>query len=121
MSKVDSVTLQDAANNKYEFGVYTPDTDWADIGTVYGFLKKNAGNSYHILYIGKAASMCNRQDDHERWKEATRKGANHIMACVIKDERTRQAVEKALISFYQPEMNTQYTKQETAGRSGLYR
>lgn len=121
MAKVDTVTLQDASNNKYEFGVYAPDTNWADVGTVYGFLKKNANQSYHILYIGKASSMSDRQDDHERWKEAVKKGATHIMARVITDEKTRQAVEKALISFYQPEMNTQYTKQDAAGRFGLYR
>lgn len=121
MAKVDTVNLTDATNCTYEYGLFTPDTSWADVGTVYGFLKKNPSGNYTILYIGKAVSMKDRHGDHERWKEAIKKGATHIMARVVKEESARQAEEKALIAHYKPEMNTHHVKQGVAPQSGRAR
>jgi hypothetical protein len=118
MAKVETVNLTDGTGKTYEYGVFTPDTSWNDIGTVYGFLKKNPSGTYTILYIGKAASMSDRHDDHERWKEAVKKGATHIMARVIESESVRQAEEKALIAHYKPEMNTQHVKKGSDQRFG---
>lgn len=118
MARVDTVTLTDGTNRTYEYEVWTPDTDWNDIGTVYGFLKQLPNNQYNILYIGKAASMCNRQDSHEKWDVAKRNGATHIMARVVKTEAERQSEEKALIAHYKPVLNVQHVNSGQAQQSG---
>ena len=91
---------------KSEFDVFSLNTDWNDVGGIYIFCY--LGEEYwHALYIGQADSFKNRLSGHDRLDEAKRKGATHIHARTVAQQAQRNALEKQLIEYMQPTMNTQ--------------
>jgi len=91
----------------YEFGVYDPDTNWADVAGLYIFAGVNARNQWVPFYIGQTTSFQDRIPNHENWSEAVRLGATHVHARVESQAATRDRIEAMLIRTFQPALNVQ--------------
>ncbi len=80
-------------------------SDWSDAGGLYLF--GNIKNStWGIFYVGQTNNFSNRIPNHDRWSEARRLGATHVLAVVLESQAKRDKYEKELIQELQPSLNT---------------
>jgi excinuclease UvrABC nuclease subunit len=92
----------------YELYVYTINTNWNDdVGGIYIFSGPINNNQWVAYYIGQTDSFKDRLPNHERWEEAKRLGATHVHAMVVRQEATREDIERELIRAFQPRLNLQ--------------
>jgi excinuclease UvrABC nuclease subunit len=91
----------------HEFTMYSPNTEWNDVGGVYIFTGRNQEGLWVALYIGQTDSFRNRIPQHEKWNPAAQRGASHVHALVVPQEATRLAIEEELIRTYRPPLNDQ--------------
>lgn len=91
----------------YDFGVFTHDASWNDVGGVYIFAGPINMNRWSALYIGQTDSFRSRIPGHEQWPPAQRAGATHVHATVVHQASERERIERELIAAYQPRLNTQ--------------
>ena len=84
------------------------------VGGNYMFVRC-ANNLWHAVYVGIADDLSQRIPTHERWAEAARLGATHVVAHKQTDVRLREAEEKDLIRCLNPPLNVQHR----SGRSSL--
>ena len=108
MGKIADATFQ-GKEDTYNFGVYTTDTVFIDVGAVYIFSKREQGDDgrfYHtFLYIGQTHSLEDRIPYHEKWSCAIKNGVDCI--CVHQDDDTnsRKAKEADLLARSNPPCN----------------
>jgi hypothetical protein len=75
----------------------------------YVFAKLLADNTYLPLYFGQADNLQARIPSHERWPEAVRLGATHVLAhSTLTGEPARLAEERDLIQYWNPPLNVQH-------------
>jgi hypothetical protein len=67
------------------------------------------------VYIGIADDLVDRLTNHDRWAEAQRLGATHLMAKGLADRAAREAMERHLIGLYNPPLNTQHRTDRKVG------
>lgn len=80
--------------------------DWSDASGLYLFgCVKNS--TWKIFYVGQTNNFSNRIPNHDRWNEAKRLGASHVLAVVVDSQTKRDKYEKELIQELQPSLNTQ--------------
>jgi|SRR6185295_12889330 len=80
----------------------------ADAGN-YAFVKQLANGNFVPLYFGQAVLLNARLPNHERWAEAVRLGATHMMGHTTPGgESVRCAEEQELIGYWDPPLNTQH-------------
>ena len=76
MSKIADATFH-GNTGTYNFGVYTTDTVFIDVGAVYIFSKRVVGadgkGTHTFLYIGETHSLEDRIPYHEKWPCVQRK------------------------------------------------
>ena len=72
---------------------------------------KETSTGWVPLYIGIADDLSARIPGHERWAEAKRLGATHVLAHTEPSKAKREAEEKALIALCNPPLNTQHRRQ----------
>lgn len=78
-------------------------------GGNYAFVKRLPNGNFVPLYFGVAENLRARLPNHERWAEAKRLGATHVMGHTTPDgEQVRLAEEKDLIGYWNPPLNTQH-------------
>ena len=94
--------------NGYTFDIYDVNTSWNDVGGVYIFAGVALNGKWNAYYIGICDSLKNRCPNHERWDEAAQLGATHIHAMVVPLETNRQSIEKELIQWAAPQLNTHH-------------
>lgn len=80
---------------------------WNATPGVYIFVIWN-GYRYVPLYVGQTDDFSRRMPNHERWREAVGRGANHIFAKVVPRQADRDALERYLIQQLKPPMNVHY-------------
>lgn len=91
--------------SRHEFYVYPASSDrWNEVGGLYIFARLDPGG-WVPLYVGQTENFRNRLSHHDRWQEATRRGATHIHARTEVDREERVRIERDLIQAYQPLMN----------------
>ena len=120
---MNTVFLSDRAGRSLAFNVLDLEKPVPDMPGNYIFFRGGAASLQNALvtamiepiYIGTSESLFERLSNHDRWEEAQRKGATHIAANLVPDERARKAQEEDLIRRYNPPLNEHYTQ-----RSGLY-
>ena len=90
-----------------EFEVYDFDPDnWNDVAGVYIFLKYHLSeDAWQFLYVGKTQSFLTRLSAHEKWRAASRLGATHVHAKVVRLGKDRTRLERRLIREYDPPLN----------------
>jgi len=91
---------------------------WNDVPGIYIFSAPKL-DKWHPFYVGQASSFLDRLNRHERWDEAQRLGASHIHAIVVHDQERRDTIERNLIAWLQPALNTQH-KGASAQANGIF-
>lgn len=110
MSKIADATFR-GETGTYNFGVYTTDTVFIDVGAVYIFSKRVVGTdgrgTHTFLYIGETHSLEDRIPYHEKWPCVQRNGVNCI--CVHQDDNavSRRAKEADLLAAYKTPCNAE--------------
>lgn len=99
MAKIADATFQ-GKTDTYDFGVYTMDTVFIDVGAVYIFSKRvvdSDGRGRHtLLYIGQTDSLEDRIPYHEKWLCAQQYGVNCICVHQDDDANSRRKKERDL-------------------------
>lgn len=103
-----TVTINSETGKAYVFSAYQQDASWNDVGGVYMMASPASNGGWHAYYIGIADSFKSRIPCHERWAEAARSGATHVLACVVSSAVEREALEKELCRTIQPSLNTHH-------------
>ena len=95
MGKITDATFK-GKTAPYNFGVYTTDTVFIDVGAVYIFSRRVVGSdgrgTHTFLYIGQTGSLEDRIPYHEKWPCARRYGVNCI--CVHQDDNASSRINK---------------------------
>lgn len=111
---MSTINLKGASGKFYEYTIYdASNTTWNDVSGNYVFAHKLQNGNWQLHYFGVADSFKNRFSSHERWSEAAKAGATHVMAHNNINEADRLAEEKDLISAYKTPLNTQHVKTST--------
>ncbi len=103
-----SVQIPGLTGSVYVYEPFRINATWNDIGGNYIFAKQQGQDSWLLLYAGQCDSFRNRVPPHERWAEASRYGATHVLAHVNQNESLRMLEERDIIRRYQPPMNVQH-------------
>jgi len=109
---LSSVTLTGVSGSKYVYEAFPyATTSWNDIPGNYAFAYQAQNNMWPILYVGQCDSFQKRIPNHERWAEAAKAGATHVLAhSNTNGELARQAEEQDVIGHHQPPLNTQHMR-----------
>ena len=80
-------------------------------GGNYIFGRRLPNGNFLPIYVGETDNFRARLPSHERWKEAKKAGATHVMAHITPaGEAARKAEEKDLIQKWSPPLNVQHRK-----------
>lgn len=109
-----SVTLTGLSGNQYQYEVYDTNVTWNPVPGNY-VLAAHVGQTllteeWTPIYIGETGNFATRRpgSSHEKWAEAQRYGATHVMAHRNDGgEAARKAEETDLIRAYSPPANSQ--------------
>lgn len=89
-----------------DFEVRIKASFWPTQGGVYVFCRQTGANEFKALYVGQTENFQQRMATHERWDDALRRGATHVLAAAYERSGDRNVIESALIGQLQPPMNT---------------
>ena len=113
------VNAQGVSGRSYQYNEAQISGDWKDVPANYMFAFWN-GTHWHVLYIGQCASARDRLPCHERWEEARKLGATHVLNHVASpDEEIRKTEERDLIASHTPVLNTHYQPRGLLGSGAL--
>jgi hypothetical protein len=88
-----------ASDTKYEFTIYSMDTDWNDVPGNYIYAKRSTEPSVWLaVYIGQTESFKERLPNHNELPCIKRNGGTHVHAHINRDEKARLAEEKDLLA-----------------------
>jgi hypothetical protein len=76
-----------------------------DEGGNYAFVKQLPNGNFVALYSGQADSLRDRIPNHERWNDAIRAGATHVMSHTTPSAVSRDLEEVDLIQQWNPILN----------------
>jgi hypothetical protein len=93
--------------NTLEFTIYDRNEGWNSVGGLYIFSFMAKNGRWTALYIGQTNDFSIRLPSHERLNEAVQRGATHIHALTVPQQKNRDAWESLLIQHIQPPMNEQ--------------
>jgi hypothetical protein len=80
-----------------------------DVAGNYAFVKQLATGNFIPIYFGIADSLQNRIPNHERFDDAVKAGATHVMAHTTPaGEAARIAEERDLIQRWNPPLNVHH-------------
>jgi len=109
MGKIADATFK-GKTGTYNFGVYTTDTVFIDVGAVYIFSKRTIADrrgKHAFLYIGETSSLEERIPYHEQWPCAQKYAVNCI--CVHQDDDANSRINKEadLLAVSNPPCNSE--------------
>jgi excinuclease UvrABC nuclease subunit len=90
-----------------EFEIYDFNTTWNAVSGLYVFCYQTVNNHWYSLYVGQTNDFSARLPNHEKKSEAIRRGATHVHALVVSQQKDRDYYEERLIQHLQPPMNDQ--------------
>jgi hypothetical protein len=80
-------------------------------GGNYMFVRRLQNGNWVPVYIGQADSLKSRLPTHDRWSDAKRAGATHVMSHTTPGgEKARLDEERDLIQHWIPPLNTHHRK-----------
>ena len=95
----------------YRYWFVTDTSTLVAEGGNYAFVKRLPNGNFLPLYFGQADNLRARMPNHERWDEAKRMGATHVMAHTTPaGETARLSEERDLIQRWDPPLNVQHRK-----------
>lgn len=110
MTKYGTITFTGSSGSKYEFTVYSFDTDFKDNVSCVYFVTKRTQSSYgdysHTgIYVGETSDLSERFSNHHKHKCFEKNNCNCICIYLEKSEKTRLEIEQDLIDNYHPPCN----------------
>lgn len=100
-----TVKHQTSSGISLEFHVVPKDGSWNDVPGIYAFGNRAPNGTYYVHYVGQASSLKDRMSNHERWAEAQRLGATHVLAMSVSMQADRDKLEAILIAELSPALN----------------
>jgi hypothetical protein len=105
---METVSFKGASGVPYHFGVYQVSDDWNPIPVIYIFARYEFG-WLKPLRVGETENAKAHFCSPERWADAERFGATHVLALVSSaNQADRQRVERDLIQSLCPPMNVSH-------------
>lgn len=106
MAKLGTLTLTGASGTKYEFTVYSSDTDFrSGVACVYYISHRDNSAKHTNIYVGQTEDVSDRHEDHHKQDCFEKHGYNAISLHLEESERTRLRIEKDLIASLDPPCN----------------
>ena len=91
---------------RYRFKITRSEAELPKDPGIYVMVRRTAFFWLKPIYIGKAASLLDRLDDHEKWYKALYKyNATERHYLTVAKEDDRQRIEEDLVRNYKPIMN----------------
>ena len=114
------VNAKGASGVSYTYTAFQLPVTWHDVPVNYMFASVSVGG-WKVLYIGQADSAKNRLPCHERWDEAVKLGATHVLARVnTAGEEARKREEQDLILSHAPPLNVHHKPQNALSQGGAW-
>lgn len=107
---MNTYNWQGASGRWYEFEIARAQRTWEPQGGVYLFVKPPEQPSQDwggpiCLFVARTPDFSQTLARHDMWQAAENLGAREIHLLVIKDDQTRQRVEKDLLEAQAPILN----------------
>jgi hypothetical protein len=105
-----------ASGRLYRFHVLRAQAPTLPEPALYAFARPGPGpRGWTPLFLSRTGNLADRLDGHERWEEARRLGATHILALFEPDREARGAAETDLIEALRPALNAPALEAAEAG------
>ena len=109
------VNATGASGTKYTYNAYKHPVVWNDVPANYMFASPGVGG-WKVYYIGQCDSAQCRLTTHERWGEARKLGATHVLVHTNRGgEQARLNEERDLIQSHNPPLNTHHRPATATG------
>jgi hypothetical protein len=84
---------------------------WKTVPLIYAFGGSDfpTNPTVPLYYIGETGNAAARMPGHEKWLPALIMGATDVYSVVMHNEHDRLDLERDLISYHKPPLNTEYT------------
>jgi hypothetical protein len=107
---LNTYNWQGASGRWYEFEIARAQRAWEETGGLYMFVKPPEQPSQDwggpiCLFVARTHDFAQTLTRHDMWQAAENLGAREIHLLVIKDDQTRQRVERDLLEAQQPILN----------------
>lgn len=102
-----SIKYQTKIGSTLDFHVLPFESNWADTSGIYAFGRQAPRGNHEVLYVGQTNSFKTRFSNHERWPDAKRNGATHVLAALVPLQSQRDDIEATLIAEWRPPLNSQ--------------
>lgn len=90
----------------HSFAVFRPQDVFPPEAAVYGFARPGfSGRGWVVVFLSRTANLEARLCNHERWDEARRLGATHVLVHQREERDARELVEADLLESLRPIMN----------------
>lgn len=98
--------LKGETGKLYRFAVLQPDGPFPHGPAVYAFAKPGfGGRGWTPVFLSRTANVAQRIPGHERWVEAERLGATHILILSFPERAQRELAEDDLVMSLKPVLN----------------
>jgi hypothetical protein len=95
-----------ASGRLHRFEAHHPSGALPEQAGVYMFARPaSEGLRWTPLFLSRTANVGKRFAGHERWEEARRLGATHVLVHAPQDRDAREAVEADLLASLRPVLN----------------
>lgn len=107
---MQEAVFKGASGKLYRFSALRPDGAFPSGPAVYAFARPGSGAGYGgrnwtPVFMSRTANLAVRMAGHERWDEARRLGATHVMILSFQERNEREAAEHDLVQALRPLMN----------------
>jgi hypothetical protein len=94
-----------ASGKLYRFATLRPEGPFPEGPAVYVFARPAVGGrAFTALFLSRTANLALRMSGHERWEEAQRLGATHVLVGAFPERAEREAAETDLSESLRPVM-----------------
>lgn len=104
--RMSTVIFRGASGRLHKFSVLRPGAKFAAAPAVYAFARPVIGaGAWAPVFLSRTANLQARMARHERWEEAQRLGATHILVHQREERDVREFVEADLLATLKPVLN----------------
>jgi len=104
---MSTVIFRGASGRLHRFSVLRPGAKFPRAAAVYAFVRPVIGaGAWAPVFLSRTANLAARMARHERWDEARRLGATHILIHQREERDVREFVEADLLATLKPVLNT---------------
>lgn len=94
-------TATGKSGRKYNFGIYSMDTNFKAVGGIYIFTKREMGRdgkyAHTTVYCGRTEDLSARFNNHHKADDIREKGANCLCVLGVSTENVRTEIERDIL------------------------